>query len=259
MRKSIIAIVVAVASLSSVAHADMSQAQQAVSHASRMQSAAEARVSDARANAGMGGMPGHLSGKAGMDADRSNMNNAARERADAYAQSRAADSQMQAAIAEQGNALAKANVQRTRQQVVAGGVSYVNAQIAAQNEQKAAAYNVTGESYRLAETQRQQKTMGVATSSINVSAGSLPGDTQVTDSTGKTVAASTLTPSVQVAVPHIAAIISQPEVKGGHDNGHDHSSHSYNDNNGGSNAHSSAMGGRGQAGQRSGKSAANNF
>lgn len=104
-----------------------------------------------------------------------------------------------------------------------------------------------------------------ATASINVSVTSLApstpvnvtinGVTQVT--TAAAIAA--VAPETQVAVPHVAAIMASPAVKGGRNSEHGHSSHVQGDNNGNSNAHSNAMGGRGQNGQRSGRSAANNF
>jgi len=69
----------------------------------------------------------------------------------------------------------------------------------------------------------------LAAGSINVSAGSLPANTPVNVQTndGKitTVAASTLSPAVQVSVPHVDAIINSPSLKGGqqsHDHGHTH-------------------------------------
>ncbi|WP_345826778.1 hypothetical protein AAGR08_09985 [Pantoea sp. BRR-3P] len=69
----------------------------------------------------------------------------------------------------------------------------------------------------------------LAAGSINVSAGSLPANTPVNvqSNDGKitTVAASTLSPAVQVSVPHVDAIINSPSLKGGqqsHDHGHTH-------------------------------------
>lgn len=69
----------------------------------------------------------------------------------------------------------------------------------------------------------------LAAGSINVSAGTPPANTPVNVQTndGKitTVAASTLSPAVQVSVPHVDAIINSPSLKGGqqsHDHGHMH-------------------------------------
>ncbi|MEN4602741.1 hypothetical protein ABEG90_09030 [Pantoea agglomerans] len=133
---------------------------------------------------------------------------------------------------------------------------------------------VNATAYRAGITQLQQKAIGVAPTatistavapaSINVSAATLHPDTPVSVSINGVTQATTagalaaIDPSIQIAVPHIAAF-QRPAVKGGSNNAHSHSSHVQGDNNGGSNSHANAMGARGQAGQRSGKSAAGNF
>ncbi|WP_312759660.1 hypothetical protein [Pantoea brenneri] len=104
----------------------------------------------------------------------------------------------------------------------------------------------------------------VAPASINVSAATLHPDTPVSVSINGVTHATTagalaaIDPAIQVSVPHIAAF-QRTTIKGGRDNHSQGGSHVQGDNNGNSNAHAHAMGARGQGGQRSGKSAADNF
>ncbi|NWA64118.1 hypothetical protein HX773_24790 [Pantoea sp. B9002] len=126
-----------------------------------------------------------------------------------------------------GVALEEANRTRTRQQVVAGGVAEVNAEMQAQQLTKAAAYNINPTSYRLGVMRLEQVQMGAApTATINVAASSLKPSTPISvtvNGVTKTVAASTLAPSTQVAVPHIPAFERNPGKGSSNDQGASHS------------------------------------
>lgn len=83
---------------------------------------------------------------------------------------------------------------------------------------------VNAASYRLGIEQQQQKFMGVA--SINVAVSSLKPSTPISvtvNGVTKTVAASTLAPSTQVAVPHIPAFERNPGKGSSNDQGSSHS------------------------------------
>lgn len=83
---------------------------------------------------------------------------------------------------------------------------------------------VNAASYRLGIEQQQQKSMGVAT--INVAVSSLNPKTPISvtvNGVTKTVAASTLAPSTQVAVPNIPAFERNPGKGSSNDQGSSHS------------------------------------
>jgi hypothetical protein len=206
MKTTIKLITIVIAAVSFNAAADQAQAQEAVSHASRMLSAAEARVNDAQ-KAYNDAAYQQGSGVNGSAAEV-NLNRAASDRA-------AAQAQMNGAISTLANAVATGPVQ--------GPV-------------------VNATSYRLGITQRQQK----AISSINVAASSLNPSTQITatiNGVTQTTTAGDLAPTTQVAIPHIAAF-EREGLKGGVNGKASHNvSHGSSDNNGQANAHASAFGG----------------
>jgi len=228
--KTLVAVVVTSSSLSALADtAAISRGQEAVSHASRMQSAADARVAAAYAgrftHQGSG-----LKGVEAMQVDRDAMSQAATARANANAQMAGARNQLASAVAGGYNLPHQVNVRKNSDMAVA----LADARQADADRQ---AKQVSATSYRLGEMQRQQMMVG----SINVSAASLPGKTPVsltvngvsTTTTAAELAA--VTPSLQVAVPHIAAFERNP-LKGGA-NGRAMHGHANNDHgNGGSNS-----------------------
>ena len=99
--------------------------------------------------------------------------------------------------------------------------------------------------------QRYNAVNNVASGSINVAASSLHPDTPVSVSFNgitQTTTAGELAaqnPTIQVAVPHVQAIINSPIVKGGQDRNGKHSGTMGHDGRGQDNAHSHAFGGHG--------------
>lgn len=143
-----------------------------------------------------------------------------------------------------GRQLEQANRQRTRSQVLAGGIAEVNAQT--QTEKEAAHQSISGAAYRQAITNMQQ-------TSINKSAVSLPSDTKVNVTVdGKTTvttagAIATTNPNAQISVPFNSAF--HPSVKGGHDGATKGGSRGdHGTGTGGDNAHDHAFGGHTGAG-----------
>lgn len=99
--------------------------------------------------------------------------------------------------------------------------------------------------------QRYSAVKNVATGTINVSAASLHPDTAVSVSVNGTTQTTTagelaaLNPTIQVAVPHVQAIISSTIVKGGQDSNGKHNGSGGHEGRGQENAHSHAFGGHG--------------
>jgi|GEM_PF-3270908 len=180
--------------------------------------------------------------------------------------------QIAADAVKTGVGLTKANIQRTRAQIVAGGVSEVNAQKQAELEAKGAALTVANQqrtqmqidAKAAAESianygrkgnpnltaQYSQSTQQVdysgtstrpATGSINVAASTLSPSTKVSATVnGKTVSTTAgelakVAPQIQVSIPHVDAIINSPvHSSNGHDKSNNSSEHGT--GNGGNNA-----------------------
>lgn len=276
----------AVSSVSAFAD-DMAQAQEAVSHASRMQSAAEARVKESIDHAYTG--PASLDSNGTYATDTAQkvegMKRASAERVAADAQMRSALADVQRAANPAVNTTSvTADTSATAHPDYASEASHAKFQAltairdakikAAQeianygvkknpegtpvNIKNAPVINAT--SYRLGITQQQQKVAGVApainavsasnTESINVAASSLPANTPVTATVNGVTTTTTagaiaaIDPSIQVAVPHVAAF-RRTTIKGGTEDKSGHASLSGHDGRGSDNAHSHAFGGHG--------------
>ncbi|WP_336777319.1 hypothetical protein [Pantoea sp. USHLN256] len=152
--KTLVAVVVTSSSLSALADtAAISRGQEAVSHASRMQSAADARVAAAYAgrftHQGSG-----LKGVEAMQVDRDAMSQAATARANANAQMAGARNQLAGAVAGGYNLPHQVNVRKNSDMAVA----LADARQADADRQ---AKQLSATSYKLGEMQRQQKSAGV--------------------------------------------------------------------------------------------------
>ncbi|MBA8863366.1 hypothetical protein FHW11_000452 [Pantoea agglomerans] len=258
--------------------ATVAQGQEAVSHAGRMMDAANSRMQSAHdAAVAMGGQLGSDGTYAGgMESGRQTMNQAATQRANAQAQMNGAISTLANAVATQAGPMATPSVNpnavlqatptiHAPQAVPTKTPTYSvpTVQIKQLTPQRTPSKQpqITGASYRAYVNQLQAENPA---QSINVAASSLKPSTPVNvtvngvTQTTTAGAIAAVNPAEQIAVPHVAAF-QRTAVKGGSSNDHSHSSHVQGDNNGGSNSHANAMGARGQAGQRSGKSAAGNF
>ena len=240
MKMKLIVILMSSACSFSIFAADIHQGEQALSHASRMSSAAESRVNAAASSYGSG------SPSSWSDASES----AAREQTNANAQMRGAISTLANATATQRGPIASPQVQhpqatptinapqavphKTPSYSVPTKVAQLTPQIAPTKQPQ-----ITGATYRSYVTQLQVATINVAASSLKPNT---PVNVTVNGVT-HTVPASTLAPSTQVSVPHVPAFVNVTNSNT-HDKAAQHSGHT-NHNRGSDNAHSHAFGGHG--------------
>ena len=155
-----------------------------------------------------------------------------------------------------GERLVDANVQRTAVQTAALAEAQQIANYGVKFNSAGAPVNVVTASVMTAAKPTQTASINVAASALAIKAPQAPVSVTINGVQINTTAAAlaAVAPETQVAVPHVAMLIQRAGNAG---NGHAaHSGHVQGDNNGQSNAHNSAMGGRGMS---SGHSPASNF